>query len=365
VFTSLWAKLTAVMFVACASMIAMASLLLLRADTPVPASYIFSEGAVLLVCWLAIVMLIGACVVRFVTRPLQRLTETMERFQSDDFSTESVKARAALPRSRDEIGRLAQSFGAMAKRIEQQMADLRKHDAMRRELFANISHDLRTPLASLMGYLETVSMKRNLSEEEKTRYCEIAMQETRHLTSLVDELLELAKLDAPEAKIVADAFPLLELVETVCTKLALAAAKRGVVLVKDAPWSAALPLVVADPALIERALENLVDNALHHTPVGGSVTISLSGETNAVAVTVSDTGAGIASEDLPHVFERFYRGRQSGSRGGPGTGLGLAIVRRILELHGVSVAVDSRVGAYTRFRFALPLAEDGRSAVTD
>lgn len=320
-------------------------------------SYVFRQGAVLFACWAALMLLAGLVVAAFVTRPLQRLTVAMERFQGKDFSAESIPPEASLPTSGDEIGRLAQGFSAMAKRIGQQMQDLRKHDTARRELFANISHDLRTPLASLLGYLETISLKRNLSEEEKKRYCDIAMQEARHVTNLVDKLLELATLDAPEAKTAPEVFMLSELVETICREFALVASEKGVALIKEFSSSRSIPPVLADPALIERALENLVDNALRHTPTGGAVSIALSRELSGVGVSVSDTGTGIAPEDLPRIFDRFYRGEKDRRRASSsGAGLGLPIAKRILELHGASLQVESRVGAFTRFYFRLPLA---------
>ena len=322
--------------------------------TPISANYAIREGAILLAGWAVLVLLAVLFVMKVVIRPLQRLTESVQQFQQEGFN--GALPSTNLASSRDEIGRLAQSFAAMAERIKQQVEELRKHDADRRELFANISHDLRTPMASLLGYLETIAVRPNLPEEEKTRYCEIAMQEARHLAHLVDGLLELAKLDAPRAAVNTEAFALPELIETVCRTFELIALERGVSLVKSVAVSEALPLVFADPALIQRALDNLVDNALRHTPAGGTVTIAAAAEAKGIGITVSDTGTGIPAEELAHIFDRYYRGRRTSRSEYRGTGLGLPIARRILELHGAALTVDSEPGVYTRFRFVLPLA---------
>lgn len=330
-----------------------------QGDTPISAGYAVREGAILLAGWAGLVLLAGLFVLKAVIRPLQRLTDSVTGFQGDNAKGERVSGN--VRNAHDEIGRLAQSFAAMAKRITQQMADLRKHDADRRELFANISHDLRTPIASLLGYLETISLKPDLSEQKKQQYCEIAMQEARHLANLVDDLLELAKLDAPEPKIHMEAFALSELIETVCRTFEPAARERRVSLRKELPPAPQVPLVVADPALIERVLENLVDNALRHTPPDGMVTVAVASQEAAVGVTVTDTGSGIPVAEIPHIFDRFYRGK-SREHGHQGAGLGLPIARRILELHGATLTVDSRPNVCTRFGFSLPVANIGAVA---
>ena len=323
------------------------------------ASYWLHQGIWLIACWSVLALLSGLLMVRFITRPLQRLTEAVDRFRGDDFSDESRLQAVPSASSRDEIGRLADTFKEMAARIVKQVRELKQNDTARRELFANISHDLRTPLASLLGYLETVAIKENLSEEERRKYCQIAIQEARHLTALVDNLLELAKLDAPEAASAREPFMLQELSQAVIRKFALAASEKGVTLAQHVPH--AMPVVWADPALIERVLENLVDNALHHTPAGGTVCIDLLPDVKGVTVRVSDTGSGIAPEDLPRIFDRFYRGEKSRQVAANSAGLGLAITKRILELHDCSITVESYVGLGTRFSFTLPIADASKA----
>ena len=292
-------------------------------------------------------------------RPLQRLTEAVDRFRGDDFSDESKLQAVPSASSRDEIGRLADTFKEMAARIVKQVQELKQNDTARRELFANISHDLRTPLASLLGYLETVSIKQDMSEEERRKYCQIAIQEARHLTALVDNLLELAKLDAPEAAIAREPFMLQDLSQAVIRKFALAASEKGVALAQHVPR--AVPVVWADPALIERVLENMVDNALRHTPAGGTVSIDLLADVKGVTVRVSDTGSGIASEDLPRIFDRFYRGEKEPASCSQQRWAGARNHQVDPELHDCPITVESDVGLGTRFSFALPIADASKA----
>ena len=238
-------------------------------------------------------------------------------------------------------------FAAIARR--QQVEELQEVDRLRRELVANVSHDLRTPLSSLQGYLDTLLLKEgHLSAEEQHRFLEIATRHAERLGQLIDELFELAKLDAQTTPIRVEPFSMAELVQDVVQKFQLRAEQGGVAL--DAEIRPGLPLVSGDIALMERVLENLLDNALRHTPSGGRVNVALVADDGRMTVRVSDTGSGIAPEDLPHVFERFYRGPNGGA------GLGLAIAQRILELHGTKLEVESRVNEGTTFAFRVAVS---------
>jgi signal transduction histidine kinase len=219
---------------------------------------------------------------------------------------------------------------------------------LRRDLIANVSHDLRTPLVSIRGYLEVLAAQCDaLDPAQRRGYLDIAVRQSEHLGTLIDELFELAKLDFKGITLQCEAFQLAELASDVLQKFRLLAAARQVALELEA--HRALPLVHADLGLIERVFDNLIGNALKHTPAGGSVTIRLAAGDSVVDAEVIDTGAGIAARDLPFVFDRFYRG----SGPGAGTGLGLAIARRIVELHGCAIAVASGASG-SRFKFGLP-----------
>ncbi len=230
---------------------------------------------------------------------------------------------------------------------------------LRSDLIANVSHDLRMPLVAMRGYLELLATRgEQLGAGERQRCVGVALRQCEHLGRLVDELSELARLDTPDLALARERFALAELASDVVQKFALIASDRGVELAVVA--AERLPLVEANLGLIERVLDNLIDNALQHTPAGGSVRIALDAADDgaAVRVRVSDTGSGIAAADLGHVFDRHWTGPASSRRAGA-RGLGLAIAQRIVALHGGRLEVESEPARGTCFSFALattPLA---------
>jgi signal transduction histidine kinase len=278
----------------------------------------------------------------------------MKAFEDSDLDRQDV-FRDVDVSARDEIGRLGATFKQMADRISAQMRVLRQTDALRRELVANVSHDLRTPIASLHGYLETLLLKDGqLSRQEQQQYLEIALKHSSRLATLVAELFELAKLDAEDINLQREPLALGELVQDVILKSQLAARDAGVTLQSDIPEG--LPLVLADIGMIERVLDNLIDNALRHTQSGGTVKLSLSRHPGCVELQVTDTGCGIAQADMHRIFDRFYRSERTGTGKANGAGLGLAIAKRILDLHGSAISVQSELDVGTTFSFSLPAA---------
>ncbi len=323
-------------------------------------SYVMKVSLWLAAAGLLFALLTALVIFGLLTRRLGWLTDAVERFRANDFRQ---PADMALPRSGngDEIDRLAVSFEDMARQITAQMEHLEETDRLRRELVANVSHDLRTPLASLQGYLETLLMKADdLSPQEQREYVEIAARHSRRLGSLVSELFELARLDSTDAMPEREPFSLAELIQDVLQKYELRARDAGVHL--DVRLDSRVPFVYANIGLIERVLENLLDNALRHTPRGGSVNLVLVPGGDSVSVKLSDTGCGIPDQDLPHIFDRFYRSRKPGTRSDDGAGLGLAIARRILELHGGRIEAASGYRSGTTFTFELPRFDDNRGS---
>ena len=237
--------------------------------------------------------------------------------------------------------------------VERLRVDLEaENSVLRRDLIANVSHDLRTPLVSIRGYLEVLAAKGDkLAPDQRRSYIDTAVRQSEHLGTLIDELFELAKLDFKGMALNREAFQFAELATDVMQKFQLVADSHEVALQVHAP--AGLPRVNADLSLIERVLDNLIGNALKHTHSGGRVTVSLMAAADCVAVSVADTGAGIPQADLPFIFDRFYRAE--GERRSSGAGLGLAIAKRILELHGSEIEVESDTRSGTRFRFTLPI----------
>lgn len=302
----------------------------------------------------------GLLLFHLLTRRLRRLTTAMDAFQQQSlvqpigFPQPGASEPIEVPRG-DEIDRLGATFQAMAARIQQQVQKLHHTDTLRRELVAHVSHDLRTPLAALQGYLETVLLKEHqLSSRERRHYLESAIRHSTRLGKLVAELFELAKLETHETQVHPEPFSLAELVQDVTQKFQLMAHKKHQKL--QAQLANDLPFISADIGLIERVLDNLLHNALQYTPPGGTITIALSQEHHRITVQVTDTGEGILPEDLPHIFERFYRAGKDRQEASGGVGLGLAIAKRIVELHGSTITAHSVPYRGTTFAFHLPIS---------
>jgi len=291
------------------------------------------------------------------TRPLRQLTVAMEGFRQSGFSQPPGLPDRQRAAPGNEIDMLAMIFREMAERIVLLIKELKAADAHRREFLANITHDLRTPLASLQGYLETLLMKEGtLTPEEQRNYLTIAVKRSDQLGRLVSELFELAKLDAPDVQVRLEPFSLAELIQDILQKFQLTAEKKKILLRMDAAED--LPLAFADIGLCERVLENLIDNAVRYTPENGTITVGAAPEAGRLTVRVSDTGSGIPPEDIPQLFDRRHR-RGPVRQENAGSGLGLAIVKRILELHGSSIEVRSTVDQGTAFTFSLPVRRPG------
>lgn len=322
------------------------------------ASYILRLSTSVAGAGLLFALLAGLLFFNILTQRLKRLTTAVERFTQSDFSeTRDTDIRRPIVVSAsekgDEIDRLGITFNQMADRIQEQMLKLRETDTLRRELVANVSHDLRTPLASLQGYLETLLLKEGqLTPEEQRFYLETATKHCERLGKRVSELFELAKLDSKETQLYLEPFSLAELVQDAVQKLALSAKRKQIALNAHFPEDS--PFVLADIGLIERVLENLIENALRFTTEGGKVTVALSQDKESIAVCVTDTGCGIPAEDLPYIFDRFYRVGNNRHEGSGSAGLGLAIVKRILLLHGCSIEAESTLNVGTTFTFRLP-----------
>ncbi len=308
---------------------------------------LWSMGLVALLCLAA-----GLAAFHWITRPLRQLTDAVRQFDAQGGALADATHRSAaalLPTDGDgEIATLAQAFAQMTQRIAEQWRELTAQDQQRRELFANISHDLRTPLTSLHGYLETLLMKADtLEPAERRRYLEIALGQSRKVGRLAQEMFELARLEYGVVKPDKESFALADLVQDVFQKFELAAEARRQRLIPDI--ASGLPVVTADLGMIERVLTNLLDNAIRHTPEGGEIVVKLQPGQDGVRVEISDTGPGIPNELQPVLFTRpaFASG---GSRSG---GLGLMIVRRILQLHDSEIRLLPQMGKGAVFAFQL------------
>jgi signal transduction histidine kinase len=282
-----------------------------------------------------------------ISQPVRELAGASQRLLEGGFDQPLAVTR------RDEWGLLAETFNR-AGRIAKEIITLKEQDMLRREMVASVSHDLRTPLTSLHGYLETMQLKANqLPEAERERFLAVAVRQSEKVGRLAQELFDLAKLECQTTPVQLESFNLLDLVLDVTHKYSMAAKQRGLKL--HAVLDNEVPLVFADIAMIERVLTNLIDNALRHTPSGGEVIISLSVISDRIRVTITDTGEGIAAEYLPRLFERdsgIIRQHKPDSGG-----LGLQIVAKIVALHGGNIQVESTLGLGTVFSFDLAVAE--------
>ena len=310
----------------------------------------FASGAWLMLAVLVLTLVAGLAAFALITRRLRRLTGEVAALEQDGFQP---PAERPAEEGGDEIGVLRRAFRQMAERIAAQMGELKRQDQLRREMVANISHDLRTPLTSLQGYLETLTLKAGqLPEEDRNRYLDVAVRQSRKVSRLAQELFELAKLECEVVKPQKEQFALAELLQDVLQKFELAARNKGVEL--RAEVSPDLPPVLADLGMIERVLTNLLDNALRHTAAGGWIRVELSQDQGRVRVRVVDNGGGIPAEIRANLFER-----PSPLRGGDGRssgGLGLIIVKRILSLHDSSIRLEDKMETGAAFSFALPAA---------
>jgi len=317
-------------------------------------SYVGKVSAIVAIVIVFATATIGLLVFGLLTRRLKRLSQEMQRVSSSGF--ELSPSFSTPGAGGDEIDGLARSFVEMSERINDQIEQLKENDRLRRELVSNISHDLRTPLSAMQGYLETLTIKGDeLTGEERKQYLEIASRHTVRLGTLIGDLFELSKLDAASVTPNLEAFSLAELVQDIAQEFQLDSENKDIKLAID--LDAAAGFTVGDIGLIQRVLENLVRNAIRFTPAGGEVTISISERPKSVAVSVSDTGPGIPDEEIPRIFDRFYRSMQGKETLSDSSGLGLAIVKRILDLHESRITVVSKLDAGTRFEFELPLID--------
>ncbi len=310
-----------------------------------------------------IALIIGSLLFLGITAPLRRLTAAAQRIAAGDMS------QRVSVHSNDEIGELSQAFNTMAE-------SLARAETIRRNLMADIAHELRTPLSVVQGNLEAILdgvYPANLETITSIH------EETVLLSRLVDDLRDLALADAGQLAIYKEPTDVADMVQGTVVSLRPQAEAKGVTVAAEVAPN--LPEVSADPQRLEQVLRNLLANALRYTPTGGKIEIratpdrvvhgagatSCTGQTiyPYVRVAVSDTGMGIAPEDLPHVFDRFWRGDKSRSRSGGGAGLGLAIARQIVETHGGRIWAESAVGQGTTFTFVLPAENETHQKAGD
>jgi signal transduction histidine kinase len=298
---------------------------------------------------LGVAVLVAAFLASRFATPLRRLSEATRRVGEGDLASRVPVGEASA--GSEEIGEVSRQFNAMAARLEESIEIIRRDRDRSREFLADVSHELRTPIAAMRTFNELLQGPAGEDPETRFEFLEAEAGQLARLDWLAQNLLELSKLDS--GLVLMDLRPddLRASVESATEQVEPAARRRGVSLAIDLPDAPVR--VMHDPQRIGQVVANLVANAVKFTQRGGSVRVAVSGVRDGATIVVRDTGAGIPGDELPHIFERFYRGARAEERSS-GSGLGLAIVKSIVDMHGGRVSVESRVGAGSTFRVWLP-----------
>jgi signal transduction histidine kinase len=300
---------------------------------------------------LAISIILALLIARSVAKPLQRMTAATEEIACGNYD------QTLDITSPDEIGRLAASFNSMAR-------EAKASRQAQRDFVANVSHELKTPLTSIQGFSQAILDGITDDEVSRHRAVEVISSEANRMSRLVDELLDLARIESGQSKMLREPVDPASVLRACVQKLAPQATEGNVKLVLDAP---ALPLITGDEDRLAQVFTNLLTNALKHTPPAGKVTVKAQelsktqkrvGLASTVEITVTDTGTGIPPEDLAHVFERFYQVDKSRAGKDRGVGLGLAIAKQIVEAHEGAISVESVQGLGTKFTVDLPIVKE-------
>lgn len=299
---------------------------------------------------LLVIFLLGWILSKGIISPLKNLVIATEKISQGDFETR------VQVKSKDEIGRLGTALNRMVEELKNARQREKDLELSRRELIANVSHDLRTPLSSIRGYVEGLLDGVVAAEPEKTRrYLEVIHDKALSLERLINDLFKLSRLESGQLKMELFIVNAGEMLKELCVKFSRDAAVAG--LSFNCQIADNLPSVNVDIGRIEQVLANLLQNSLRHTHTGGEIAVKAEASGKEIIISVLDNGEGIAPEDLPHVFKRLYTGEKSRSRVKGGTGLGLAIAREIIQAHGGRVWAESEKGSGSTFYFTLPVLE--------
>ncbi|AEF93219.1 integral membrane sensor signal transduction histidine kinase [Desulfotomaculum nigrificans CO-1-SRB] len=284
---------------------------------------------------------------RVISKPLVKMNKAALAMASGNY-----QQRVDI-QTNDEIGLLANSLNTLASRLQEKISQLEKQEQIRREFVTNVAHEIKTPLAVMQGFTETMIDGLVKTEQERDEYLNNILEEINRLKRLVNEVLDLKRMEEGHFDFDQEPCDLREIIDRVRRKLTQLAVEKDIHF--EIGVEKNLPLVTCNSDRIEQVLINLIDNAIRHTHTGGRVILRVSSKANQVHLRISDTGEGIAPEDLPMIWERFYKGDKSRTRARGGTGLGLAIVKRIVEGHGGQINVDSKLNVGTTFNIVLPV----------
>lgn len=295
--------------------------------------------------------------VRRFTRPLEDLTVAAEQMKEGKYTQ-----RVSLPKNLDELGHLGLTFNEMADTIEADITELRRQDQVRRDLIANIAHDLATPLTAIQGFSEALA-DNVISDADGRQETALRIgREVQRLRRLVADIQQMSSLEAGHTKLDLAPLDMHAQVDETIAVITPECEQEGIDVHNDIQPST--PQVIADSDRITQVLLNLLDNARRHTPDGGTIRVGATLQGDYLRIWVSDTGIGIDPVDLPHIFERFYRADRSRTASTGGSGLGLSIVKAIITAHGGNIWAESTLGQGTCVTFTLPIAVQTQTTTT-
>lgn len=311
---------------------------------------------------LSMVMLVGALLFLFIvmlgifyyfTRPLRRLNKDIQLLKEVGFNKAKVSLTPWMANSNNEVHQLGVAFEQMVEQINSQLTLLQQSDVQRRELLADISHDLRTPLSSLQGFIEMIAHKGDkLSANEREKYTNTVLKNTLQLKLLIDQIFELAHLEGGQVSLNFEGFNLAELLYDVIAKFSLEANAKHIDISVEP--SSSYTQVHSDIAKLERVISNLLENAIRHTSENGKIVFAIKElDDNQCQLTIRDNGTGIKAEELSYIFDTRYRASNAIQDKNKHTGLGLAITKKLLELLKSDIKVQSTLGTGTSFSFNL------------
>lgn len=313
-------------------------------------SYGIQLGAITFALTLIFAFLLGMLLIWVLTSNLRVILQSVRAFESGN-----INERIPEQKVKGEMAVLARTFNSMAETIERNINSLTKVDQLRRELIANVSHDLRSPLTVIQGYVETMQIKHEtMSEADRQQYLNIISETGKRLNKLVTDLFDLSKLESGQVELHKEPFSILEMMSNATSEYQLLAEKKRIRF--NSEFGPDLPLAFADVAMIQRVVQNLFDNAIKYTPEFGEIKLQLNRHAEKeVEVRIINSGKGIEEEDCVHIFDRYFKIDKQ-EKGIRGSGLGLAIVKKIMEVHHAPIQVSSTPGVITSFSFVLPAA---------
>lgn len=284
---------------------------------------------------------------RSLSRPLIQMNTVARGLAAGDFS------RKVAVITEDEVGILARSLNTLSGQLQEKIQALERLDNTRKDFVASISHELKTPLTIMQGYAEALQDNLAETEEERQEHISCIIDEIQRLKRLVAELLDLRRIEMGQERIELRQLDAVPILIKSMDKMKTMACEKGIFL--EGIFPEGLPHVKSNPDRLEQVMMNLLDNAIRHTPQGGTVKVDVSGANNCIAIRVTDSGPGIPESELDLIWEKFYKVDKSRARTGGGTGLGLAIVKRLIENMGGSVSVSSIMGRGTTFLISLSI----------